>query len=113
MVHHSDTENHPLPATAPGLIRPGHDPSHGPVVPSEEPGRAAEPVSLPGVSLPKGGGAIRGIDEKFAVNRATGTASLSIPIATSAGRAGFGPSLALEYDSGAGNGPFGLGWSLA
>jgi hypothetical protein len=27
-------------------------------------------------------------------------------------RSGFGPQLALAYDSGAGNGPFGLGWSL-
>jgi RHS repeat-associated protein len=66
----------------------------------------------PAVSLPKGGGAIRGIGETFAVNPATGTASLSIPIATSPGRAGFGPQLSLSYDSGAGNGPFGLGWDL-
>ena len=26
---------------------------------------------------------------------------------------GFGPQLALSYDSGTGNGPFGLGWSLS
>lgn len=70
-------------------------------------------ISAPAISLPKGGGAIRGIDEKFQVNPATGTASLSIPIATSPGRAGFGPQLALAYDSGAGNGPFGFGWNLS
>ena len=68
--------------------------------------------SAPVVSLPKGGGAIRGIDEKFQANPATGTASLSIPIATSPGRSGFGPELRLAYDSGSGNGPFGFGWSL-
>src|SRR6266487_1992924 len=67
---------------------------------------------LPSLSLPKGGGAIRGIGEKFAVNPVTGTGSMSVPIATSPGRSGFGPQLSLSYDSGAGNGPFGFGWSL-
>ncbi len=38
---------------------------------------------------------------------------MSVPIATSPGRAGFGPQIALSYDSGAGNGPFGFGWSLS
>src|SRR5258708_26372030 len=69
-------------------------------------------VSAPAISLRKGGGAIRGIGEKFAANPVTGTGSLTVPIATSPGRAGFGPQLALSYDSGAGNGPFGFGWSL-
>ncbi|SEQ49474.1 SpvB/TcaC N-terminal domain-containing protein [Nitrosomonas ureae] len=67
----------------------------------------------PAISLPKGGGAIRGIGEKFAANPVTGTGSMTIPIATSPGRSGFGPQLSLSYDSGAGNGPFGLGWSLS
>ena len=40
---------------------------------------------------PRGGGAIRGIDEKFAVNPATGTGTLTIPIAATQGRSGFGP----------------------
>src|SRR4051812_16698570 len=35
---------------------------------------------LPAVTLPTGGGAIRGIGEKFEVNAVTGTASLSIPL---------------------------------
>src|SRR5262245_1667971 len=67
----------------------------------------------PTISLPKGGGAIRGIGEKLAANPFTGTGSMSLPIATSPGRAGFGPQLSLSYDSGAGNGPFGFGWSLS
>jgi len=67
----------------------------------------------PAISLPKGGGAIRGIGEKFAANPVTGTGSMTMPITTSSGRSGFGPQLALSYDSGAGNGPFGLGWSLS
>ncbi len=66
----------------------------------------------PAVSLPKGGGAIAGIGEKFAMNPVTGTGSLSIPIFVSPGRSGFSPQLALSYDSGAGNSSFGLGWSL-
>jgi len=70
-------------------------------------------VAPPTLSLPKGGGAIRGMGERFAANPVTGTGSLSVPIATSPGRAGFGPQLSLSYDSGAGNGPFGFGWSLA
>jgi RHS repeat-associated protein len=69
-------------------------------------------VSAPQISLPKGGGAIRGIGEKFGANPVTGTASTTVPIATSPGRSGFGPQLALSYDSGAGNGPFGFGWHV-
>jgi hypothetical protein len=52
--------------------------------------------SIPSISLPKGGGAIRGIGEKFAANPVTGTGSLSVPIATSPGRSGFGPQLSLS-----------------
>jgi RHS repeat-associated protein len=71
------------------------------------------PSPIPSIALPKGGGAIRGIGEKFGANPVTGTASMTLPIFTSPGRSGFGPQLALSYDSGAGNGPFGLGWNLS
>src|SRR5678810_109835 len=67
----------------------------------------------PPVSMPKGGGAIRGIGEKFAANPVTGTGSMTVPIATSSSRSGFGPQLSLTYDSGSGNGPFGVGWTLS
>lgn len=70
-------------------------------------------LSPPAVSLPKGGGAVRGIGEKFSANPVTGTGAMSIPIALSPGRGGFGPKLALNYDSGAGQSVFGLGWNLA
>jgi hypothetical protein len=65
-------------------------------------------VKAPSISLPKGGGAIQGIGEKFAANPVTGTGSMSIPIAVSPGRSGFSPQLSFAYDSGASNGPFGL-----
>lgn len=64
-------------------------------------------------TLPKGGGAIRGMGEKFAANPITGTGSMSVPIAAGPGRSGLRPQLSLTYDSGAGNGPFGFGWSLS
>jgi RHS repeat-associated protein len=66
----------------------------------------------PAITLPSGGGAIRGIGEKFSANPVTGTGAMTVPLFTSPGRSGFGPALSLSYDSGAGNGPFGLGWSL-
>ncbi|MBK8593714.1 MAG: hypothetical protein IPN77_32320 [Sandaracinaceae bacterium] len=63
--------------------------------------------------MPKGGGALQGIGEKFSANPATGTASLSIPIAAPTGRSGAELALSLSYDSGAGNGPFGVGFRLS
>jgi RHS repeat-associated protein len=67
----------------------------------------------PQLNLPKGGGAIRGMGEKFAANPVTGTGSTRISIYASSGRSGFGPEISLSYDSGRGNSPFGFGWSLA
>jgi RHS repeat-associated protein len=67
----------------------------------------------PQINLPKGGGAIRGIGEKFTANAVTGTGALSLPIAVSPGRSGFAPQLVLSYDSGSGNGVFGVGWILS
>ena len=66
----------------------------------------------PVINLPKGGGAIQGIGEKFQANPVTGTGSMTVPIAMSPGRGGFTLQLALSYDSGAGNSPYGLGWNI-
>jgi hypothetical protein len=52
-------------------------------------------------------------NRQFAANPATGTDSMTVPIAASPGRSGFGPALALAYDSGRGNSVFGFDWSLA
>jgi len=68
-------------------------------------------IEIPSISLPKGGGAIKGIGEKFSVNAVNGTASFSIPLPFSPAR-GASPALSLSYNSGAGNGVFGLGWTL-
>ena len=79
----------------------------------EKSGAEKGSASVPKISLPKGGGAIRDIGEKFDVSPTTGTASFSVPIATSSGRSGFGPQLSVSYNSGSGNGPFGLGWGFS
>ena|GEM_PF-3878109 len=56
-------------------------------------------VKSPAISLPKGGGAIRGIGEKFTATPVTGTGNMTIPIALTSGRSDFGPQLSLSYDS--------------
>ena len=69
--------------------------------------------TVPSVSLPKGGGSIRSIGEKFSANPATGAGTITVPIFASPGRSGFNPNLSITYNSGSGNGPFGLGWALS
>ncbi|MDO8969802.1 MAG: SpvB/TcaC N-terminal domain-containing protein, partial [Saprospiraceae bacterium] len=69
-------------------------------------------IEIPQLSLPKGGGAIKGIDEKFQVNPSNGTASFSIPLPLSPNRNGFTPALSVSYNSGAGNSILGIGWGL-
>lgn len=79
---------------------------------TQEQATKSNAIEIPSISLPKGGGALKGIDEKFEVNAANGTASFNIPLPITPGRNGFAPSLALSYNSGGGNSPFGLGWSI-
>jgi RHS repeat-associated protein len=89
--------------------------SAGPQVGFAAPGTSGDSLPkppLPTLILPKGGGAVRGIGEKFTTNPSKGTATMSVPLLVPPGRAGFTPQVRLAYDSGSGNGPFGLGWSL-
>ena len=65
------------------------------------------------IALPKGGGALHGIGEKFSPDLHTGTGNFTVPIALPPGRNGFQPQLNLVYSTGNGNGPFGLGWNLS
>src|SRR5579872_5226589 len=66
------------------------------------------------MTLPKGGGAIHGIGEKFETNYFTGSMSLTSPIFTTPNRSDFYPKLSLSYDSaGKGNGTFGVGWNIS
>src|SRR4051812_18209554 len=98
----------------PGVAQRSAASTEMPTTPSEARSQANSfSVAAPSLSLPKGGGAIRGMGEKFAANPVTGTGLLTLPIPVSPGRAEFSPQLSLSYDSGAGNGPFGLGWNLS
>src|SRR5690349_1169089 len=91
------------------MLRPTHvRPSTGEGIGMGDPAQSVTSI----VSLPKGGGAIRGIGETFRTDPESGTGSSSVPIQIPAGRGGFQPTLALNYSSGNGNGLFGLGWDL-
>lgn len=72
---------------------------------------AKSPSSI--ISLPKGGGALHGIGEKFSPDLFTGTGNFTVPIALPLGRNGFQPQLNLVYSTGQGNSAFGLGWGLS
>ena len=91
-------------------VREGKPGGEGSSTPS---GSSSNEIALPSLSLPKGGGSIRGMGEKFAANPVTGTGSMSVPIYASPGRSGFGPQPSLSYNSGSGNSAFGFGWSAA
>ncbi|MFJ7315456.1 SpvB/TcaC N-terminal domain-containing protein [Pseudomonas sp. NPDC098747] len=69
-------------------------------------------VAVSQLSLPKGGGSIRGMGETLGGGGATGQSTLSVPLPISSGR-GYAPPLSLEYGSGQGNGRFGVGWDVA
>jgi RHS repeat-associated protein len=73
------------------------------------PFKLAAPTPL---DLPKAGGSLRGLGEKFQAGGPTGSGSLSVPLPVSACRDGTEPALALHYDSGHGHGPFGIGWTI-
>ncbi|MFH2124142.1 MAG: toxin TcdB middle/N-terminal domain-containing protein [Pseudomonadota bacterium] len=64
------------------------------------------------LSLPSGPGSIEGLGESFEPQLNSGTSSYQVPLAVLPGRNGFMPELALTYNSGNANGPFGLGWKL-
>jgi RHS repeat-associated protein len=121
-------------ATADDLAGPGPGANHLPPAAPITPPRdlpaldrdipILEPVALPtgeaksgvtpqALSLPGGGGSVEGLGESFSPLLSSGTATFGVPIALPPGRRGTQPSLALSYSSSAGNGPVGIGWSLA
>ena len=93
--------------------RAGESGDRGRTLRAESLREAGPGLGGPAITLPKGGGAIRNVGEKFAAHAVTGAGGMTIPIPVSGGRTGFQPKLTLTYDSGAGNGPFGLGWALS
>jgi RHS repeat-associated protein len=65
------------------------------------------------ITLPQGGGALRGLGEKFSADLFTGTGRIEVPITVPMGRGAMQPQLALGYSTTGPNGVFGLGWSLS
>ncbi|RFS26712.1 hypothetical protein DVR12_02685 [Chitinophaga silvatica] len=61
---------------------------------------------------PGGGGTVKGLGNSFKADAFSGTGSYDIPIPVTPAR-GFEPELQLSYNSGAGNGAYGLGFSLS
>lgn len=60
----------------------------------------------------EGSTAFTGLAQAPEANLFTGSLTTGIPIEVPAGRAGMTPQLALQYSSGGGPGPFGVGWDL-
>lgn len=68
-------------------------------------------VGLNKISLPSGPGSIEGLGDAFEPQLNSGTSSYSVKIAAPPGVAGLQPNVVLRYNSGGGNGPFGVAWS--
>jgi RHS repeat-associated protein len=71
----------------------------------------ASGVSPEALALPRGS-SVRGLGGDFVADLNTGGGSYSIPLDVPEGVEGHTPELALRYATGAGSGPFGLGWAL-
>ena len=70
-------------------------------------------VSSNVISLPEGGGAMKGMGETFSADLFSGTGNYSVPISVPKGRMGMEPQLSLGYSTGNGNGICGQGWNLS
>src|SRR5687768_4879832 len=92
---------------APKQVEPRNPPKQ-----QEGPRATFAAIKPPSLNLPKGGGALRSIAQTFRTNPVTGTASAEIPLPITPAPRGPTPQLSLSYDSGQGNGIFGLGWNV-
>ena len=66
-------------------------------------------VTSQAISIPKGSGTIKGMDESFSAQLSTGIATLTVPIALPSARGGAQPALSLAYSSSHGFGLAGVG----
>jgi hypothetical protein len=76
------------------------------------PALAQTGVSDDRVSLPEGPGSLEGVGESVRPNLNMGTMSWNVPVPVPQGFPGVTPELGLRYDSGAGSGAVGIGWSM-
>ncbi|KAF3906688.1 hypothetical protein ABW20_dc0110303 [Dactylellina cionopaga] len=73
-------------------------------------------IRAPSITIPKGGGAIRSLSEKYDVDLSSGSGKYSIALPTSASRPGSSfrdAGISLQYSSNSGNSVFGAGWTLS
>ncbi|PED88616.1 toxin [Bacillus cereus] len=68
-------------------------------------------VELLTPSLPTGGGSIKGMEGSVTAPGSDGMARFNVPVPVTSGRT-ITPDLNLSYNSGNGNGPFGMGWHM-
>lgn len=71
---------------------------------------SSKKIEAPAVSSPSGGGALRGIGEPFKAQGFTGAGGFSIPFPLPDAR-GLAPAITLNYNSGSGNGIYGIGFN--
>ena len=64
------------------------------------------------LNLPSGGGSVSGSGTSFSVDLNTGALVAGLDLHLPAGPNGIIPNVSLTYSSAAGDGPFGIGWSL-
>jgi hypothetical protein len=103
--------------TAPSVLASSTAPTSSNLISSNSEGNAfasgSSGPSLPPVTLPGGGGAIRGMGQNMTMNAVQGTANFSIPINLSKSRNGTEPQMSLQYGSGGGGSVWGIGWNLS
>lgn len=73
--------------------------------------QSSNTITAQKISLPDGGGSLKSLGETFKASAFTGTGNFNIPIPLTHAR-GLEPQLSLSYNSGTGNGIFGLGCSI-
>jgi hypothetical protein len=72
----------------------------------------APPLATQTISLPSGPGSIEGLGESFEPQLNTGSYVFRLPFKLPPVRGKAQPEISMVYNSGNGNGPLGLGWSL-
>ncbi|EPS38200.1 hypothetical protein H072_7990 [Dactylellina haptotyla CBS 200.50] len=82
----------------------------------DNPNPRTSTTTAPAISLPKGGGAIRSLGEKYNVDLSSGSGHYSVSLPTPKSRPHSSlkdAGISLQYESNHGNGIFGIGWSLS
>jgi RHS repeat-associated protein len=96
-------------ATAPKAVAKGAEPS---LTANSLPTASSTGVTGKTISVPKGEGTVKGMEESFSTQLSTGVATFAVPISLLPARGRAQPSLGLSYSSASGLGEAGMGWSI-